>query len=96
VRRGGRGSALRREAVLPQLGHDPRKSAPWTYPVTSGSIALVWIDAPANAVRPWLVQMGQGGGGLYSYETLENFAGLDYHNADPTELPSSAPPRQRR
>jgi hypothetical protein len=45
---------------------------------------------------PWLVQMGQDGGGLYSYETLENFAGLDYHNADPTELPSSAPPRQRR
>jgi len=42
----------------------------------------VWIDAPANAVWPWLVQMGQDRGGLYSYETLENFFGLDYHNAD--------------
>ena len=26
--------------------------------------------------------MGQDRGGLYSYETLENFVGLDYHNAD--------------
>jgi hypothetical protein len=42
----------------------------------------VWIDAPASAVWPWLVQMGQDRGGLYSYETLENLAGLQYHNAD--------------
>ena len=42
----------------------------------------VWIDAPAGAVRPWLVQMGQDRGGLYSYETLENLAGLQYPNAD--------------
>jgi hypothetical protein len=42
----------------------------------------VWINASANAVWPWLVQMGQDRGGLYSYETLENVVGLDYHNAD--------------
>src|SRR6476469_10926041 len=42
----------------------------------------VWINAPASAVWPWLVQMGQDRGGLYSYETLENFVGLNYHNAD--------------
>ena len=42
----------------------------------------VWIDAPASAVWPWLVQMGQDRGGLYSYETLENLFGLRYHNAD--------------
>ena len=42
----------------------------------------VWINAPANAVWPWLVQMGQDRGGLYSYQTLENLLGLDYHNAD--------------
>ena len=42
----------------------------------------MWIDAPASAVWPWLVQMGQDRGGLYSYQTLENFVGLDYHNAD--------------
>ena len=33
----------------------------------------VWINAPAGAVWPWLVQMGQDRGGLYSYQTLENF-----------------------
>ncbi|MFG1930716.1 SRPBCC family protein [Mycobacterium sp. NPDC048908] len=42
----------------------------------------VWINAPASAVWPWLTQMGQDRGGLYSYETLENFVGLNYHNAD--------------
>jgi hypothetical protein len=33
----------------------------------------VWIDAEASTVWPWLVQMGQDRGGLYSYEALENF-----------------------
>ena len=42
----------------------------------------VWIDAPASAVWPWLVQMGQDRGGLYSYQTLESLAGLHYRNAD--------------
>ncbi len=41
-----------------------------------------WINASATAVWPWLLQMGQDRGGLYSYETLENLIGLDYHNAD--------------
>lgn len=40
------------------------------------------IGAPVEAVWPWLVQMGQDRGGLYSFEKLENAAGLDYHNAD--------------
>lgn len=42
----------------------------------------VWIDAPAEQVWPWLVQMGQDRGGLYSYQKLENAFGLRYHNAD--------------
>jgi hypothetical protein len=42
----------------------------------------VWINTSANSVWPWLVQMGQDRGGLYSYETLENLVGLGYHNAD--------------
>lgn len=41
----------------------------------------ITINAPADAVWPWLVQMGQGKGGLYSYEWLENLAGCDMHNA---------------
>lgn len=42
----------------------------------------VWIDASASEVWPWLVQMGQDRGGLYSYEALENAVGLHYRNAD--------------
>ncbi len=41
----------------------------------------VWIDAPAERVWPWLVQLGQDRGGLYSFEKLENLVGLHYRNA---------------
>ena len=42
----------------------------------------ITIDAPAVAVWPWLVQMGQDRAGLYSYDWLERLVGLDFHNAD--------------
>jgi hypothetical protein len=42
----------------------------------------VWINAATDAIWPWLVQMGQDRGGLYSYGALENLIGLHYHNAD--------------
>jgi hypothetical protein len=41
----------------------------------------VTIDAPPAAVWPWLVQIGQGRGGLYSYDGLENLVGCDIHSA---------------
>jgi hypothetical protein len=40
------------------------------------------IQAPPAAVWPWLVQIGQGRGGFYSYEWIENSMGLDMHNAN--------------
>lgn len=40
------------------------------------------IMAPVDSVWPWLAQMGQRRGGLYSYDFLENLAGLDIHSAD--------------
>jgi hypothetical protein len=46
------------------------------------STRAVSIRAPAETVWPWLAQMGQDRGGLYSYEWLENLAGLEFHNAD--------------
>lgn len=46
------------------------------------STRAVTIQAPATQVWPWLVQMGQGRGGLYSYERLENLVGCDMQNAD--------------
>lgn len=42
----------------------------------------ITIDAPASAVWPWLVQMGQTRGGFYSYAWLENLVGCHMHNAD--------------
>ena len=46
----------------------------WTRAIT--------IDAPPAAVWPWLVQMGQGRGGLYSHDWLENLVGCDIHSVD--------------
>jgi hypothetical protein len=52
------------------------------------STRTVTIDAPPSAVWPWLAQIGQGRGGLYSYDALENLMGLDIHSTD-TLLPES-------
>jgi hypothetical protein len=46
------------------------------------STRAITIQAPASTVWSWLVQIGQGRGGLYSYERLENLVGCDMHNAD--------------
>jgi hypothetical protein len=40
----------------------------------------VTIDAPASAVWPWLVQLGQDRAGFDSYDWLERFFGADVHN----------------
>lgn len=42
----------------------------------------VKVDAPAHHVWPWIAQIGQGRGGFYSYEVLENMTGLNIYNAD--------------
>ena len=46
------------------------------------STRAVNIAAPPSAVWPWLVQMGSGRGGMYSYDALENAVGLAMHSAD--------------
>lgn len=42
----------------------------------------VSIRARGGDVWPWVAQLGQGRGGFYSYESLENLLGCDIHNAD--------------
>lgn len=42
----------------------------------------VTINAPPSYVWKWLVQIGQGRGGFYSYDHVENLIGLDIHNVD--------------
>lgn len=41
----------------------------------------ITIDAPTECVWPWVVQIGQGRGGFYSYDMLENLAGSEIHSA---------------
>ena len=40
----------------------------------------ITIDAPPAAIWPWLVQMGSGRGGVYTYDWIENLLGLDMHS----------------
>lgn len=41
----------------------------------------ITIDAPPAVVWQWLVQIGQGRGGWYSYDWMENLFAADMHNA---------------
>lgn len=42
----------------------------------------VTVDAPPEAIWPWLAQLGQAKGGFYSYEQVENLLGCQITNAD--------------
>jgi len=42
----------------------------------------ITIEASVDMVWPWLIQIGQGRGGFYSYQLLENMGGCHIHNAD--------------
>lgn len=42
----------------------------------------ITIRANADAIWPWIAQLGQGRGGFYSYDWVENVAHLDIHSAD--------------
>ncbi len=46
----------------------------WSYTLGVG------IDAPPEDVWPWIAQIGQGRGGFYTYQTLENLAGCKVTN----------------
>lgn len=45
------------------------------------STRAVSVDAPVDLVWPWLVQMGPGRGGAYTYDWIENLFGLGMHSA---------------
>ena len=49
---------------------------------TTRTTRAIGIHASAEEVWPWLVQMGQGRGGMYSYDVLENLLGLHIHSVD--------------
>jgi hypothetical protein len=45
------------------------------------STRAITVDAPPAAIWPWLVQMGSGRGGVYTYDRIENLLGLNMHSA---------------
>ena len=44
--------------------------------------AITVLAPGRKRVWPWIAQIGQGRGGLYSYDFLENLVGCDMHSAD--------------
>jgi hypothetical protein len=46
------------------------------------STHAITILARPGEVWPWIAQMGQGRGGFYSYDWIENMMGLDIQNTD--------------
>jgi hypothetical protein len=45
----------------------------------------ITIEASPESVWPWLVQMGQGRAGFYTFTWIENFLGAHIHNVDQIE-----------
>lgn len=60
----------------PRPGDDLVREPRWQY------LNGITVNAPAEDVWPWLVQIGQGRGGFYSFERLENLVGCRIRNAD--------------
>jgi hypothetical protein len=52
----------------------------------------ITIDPPPSAIWPWLVQMGVGRGGAYTYDWIERLLGLEMHSAEKI-VPSSSTSR---
>lgn len=48
----------------------------------TGYTMAITIHAAPSAIWPWLVQMGQGRGGFYTHEWVENLLGADIRNAN--------------
>jgi hypothetical protein len=42
----------------------------------------ITIHRSPDIVWPWVAQLGQGRGGFYSYDSLENLLGFDIHSSD--------------
>jgi membrane protease YdiL (CAAX protease family) len=63
------------EAAMPLPGDDAKAG------VVITSTRAVTIQAPANEVWRWVVQLGQERAGFYSNDWLENLALADIHNA---------------
>jgi hypothetical protein len=62
------------EATDPLPGDELVEDPKWSY--TLG----IDVDAPPEAIWPWIAQIGQRRGGFYTYQTLENLFGCKITN----------------
>ncbi len=51
-------------------------------PADLAATRAITVRASIGQVWPWIAQLGQGRGGFYSYDFLENLVGCDIHSAD--------------
>jgi len=72
--RGWGATEAERKAVLPGDDIVPNANLRTTKAIT--------IQAPPEAIYPWLLQIGVDRGGMYSYDGLENLFGLKVHTVD--------------
>jgi hypothetical protein len=79
-------AVLTLSAVLVYAGPVRRWMRGWGAPSGAATamepVHAIEVDAPPEAVWPWLAQIGQDRGGFYSYEWLENLAGCRMRNAE--------------
>lgn len=77
-------------AAQPQVSRwgstEVERSAVWPGDELTPDAGFVWtnaitIDRPVAEVWPWVLELAQGRGGLYSYSWLENAVGCDVHSA---------------
>jgi hypothetical protein len=69
-------------------GQESRESLPGDDLIADPDLTAtraIAIRAAADQVWPWIAQLGQGRGGFYSYDFLENLVGCDIHSADRIE-----------
>jgi hypothetical protein len=69
-----RWGTLKTEATDPLPGDELVPDPKWSY--TLG----IDVAAPPEAVWPWIAQIGQGRGGFYTYQMLENMVGCKIRN----------------
>jgi hypothetical protein len=77
--------ARRWQLVWGATGQEAGESLPGDDLITGPDLTAtraITIGAPADQVWPWIAQLGQGRGGFYSYDFLENLFGCDIHSAD--------------
>jgi hypothetical protein len=71
-----RWGATDEEIAGPQPGDDLISDANVT------ATRAITIRRSPDVVWPWIAQLGQGRGGFYSYDYLENLLGFDIHSTD--------------